>query len=103
MAKKRLGVGFIGAGFVASFHMRSWVSVRDSDINAIIDKQEDRENEAAALVKRLRVGEPKTYSSIADMVADPNIDALWICSPNFTRVEVMEEIVSKLPRGIGLP
>ena len=39
------------------------------------------------------VGDAEVYDSITDMVADPAIDALWICSPNFTRLEVMEEMV----------
>ena len=29
---KRLGVGFIGSGFNARFHMLSWPGVRDADV-----------------------------------------------------------------------
>ena len=28
----RLGVGFIGSGFMTRFHLRSWVAVRDADV-----------------------------------------------------------------------
>ena len=35
------------------------------------------------------------------MVAHPDIDALWICAPNYTRVEVMEEIVDSIKSGKG--
>ena len=35
------------------------------------------------------------------MVADPNIDAIWICAPNFTRIEIMEEIVDSIENGKG--
>jgi predicted dehydrogenase len=35
------------------------------------------------------------------MVADNNIHALWICAPNFTRIEVMEEIVHAIETGKG--
>jgi len=101
MAKKRLSVGFIGTGFIGRFHIRSWVSVRDGDINGIVDKNPDSANEAAALIKQLKVGEPKIYSSVSEMVADPNIDAVWILSPNFTRLEVMEEIVNTIESGKG--
>ena len=38
MLKKRLGVGIIGGGFIGKFHIRSWVSVRDGDINGVFDK-----------------------------------------------------------------
>lgn len=101
MAKRRLGVGFVGAGFITKFHIRSWVGVRDADILGIVSRTEERAEEAAALVKKLNVGEAKAYKSITDMVADPAIDAIWICAPNFTRLENMEEIVTALEAGKG--
>ena len=93
MLKKRLSVGLIGTGFIGKFHIRYWVSVRDSDINGIVDPNFEAANEAASLIKELKVGEPKIYSSVSEMVSDPNIDAVWILSPNFTRLDIMEEIV----------
>jgi predicted dehydrogenase len=35
------------------------------------------------------------------MVADPDIDALWICAPNYARIEIMEEITHAVKRGKG--
>jgi len=99
--KKRLGVGFIGGGFIGRFHIRSWESVRHGDINAICDKSMEAAEEAAALVKQLKVGEPKVYDNVTDMVADPNVDAIWILAPNFTRLEIMEEIVNAIESGKG--
>ncbi len=101
MPKKRLGVGFVGAGFIAQFHIRSWEGVRDADVLGIVDKHPQRAEEAAALVRNLRLGEARVYASISDMVASPDIDAIWICSPNFTRLEVMEEIVQAVESGKG--
>jgi len=101
MPKKRLGVGLIGAGFVANFHVRAWEGVRHADINGIVSKELNISEETAATAKKLGVGEPKIFNTISDMVADPNIDAIWICAPNFTRIEVMEEIVHTLETGKG--
>jgi len=101
MAQKRLGVGLIGAGFIGNFHIRSWVGVRNADILGIVDKNRDLAEKAAALCKKLDVGEAKVFRSIADMVADPSIDAVWIGAPNFTRIEVMEEIVGTIESGKG--
>ena len=101
MTKSRLGIGFIGGGFNARFHIRSWVGVRDADILGVMDPDRVRAEEAAGLARKLRVGEAKPYPSVTDMVADPAIDALWICAPNFTRVEVMEEIAAALDKGRG--
>ncbi len=99
--KKYLGVGFVGAGFITRFHIRSWVGVRQADILGIYDPDEKRAREAAALARKLRVGEPKIFKSITEMVASPDIDAIWICSPNYTRIAVMEEIAEAVIKGKG--
>ena len=101
MSKKRLGVGFVGGGFVGKFHIRSFVSGRDADVLGVVGGDDDSAQEAAALARSLGVGDAKAFDSITDMVADPGIDALWICAPNFTRLEVMEEIVHALESGKG--
>ena len=59
MSKKRLGIGFIGGGFIGQFHIHSWVGVRDADIMGIVDKSGKNAEEAAALVKMSGVGEAK--------------------------------------------
>ncbi len=101
MAKKRLGVGFVGAGFITKFHIQSWVGVRDADVLGVVSRTKSRAEEAASLAKELKVGDAKVYKSITDMVADPAIDAIWICAPNFCRIENMEEIVHVLESGKG--
>jgi predicted dehydrogenase len=101
MERKRLGVGIIGGGFVARFHIRSWVGVRDADILGIVSRTAKSAREAADLARKLGVGEAKVFGSVEDMVADPAIDAIWICSPNYTRLEVMGEIVTALESGKG--
>jgi predicted dehydrogenase len=101
MKKKYLGIGIIGGGFIARFHIRSWVGIRDADILGIFDPDEKRAGEAVALARKLKVGQAKPYKSITDMIADPAIDALWIGAPNYTRVEVMEEIAQAVLKGRG--
>jgi len=98
---KRLGVGIIGGGFVARFHIRSFEAVRNADVLGVVSRTSKTAGEAASLAKELGVGDAKVFESVAEMVADPAIDAVWICSPNFTRVDVMEEIVDTLASGKG--
>ncbi len=98
---KRLGVGFIGSGFITRFHIQSWLAVRDSDIIGIWSPNPKNAAEAAALARSLGVGQARAYKSITEMVADPAIDALWICGPNHKRVENLEEIVAALEAGKG--
>jgi predicted dehydrogenase len=102
MTKKRLGIGFVGGGFVGKFHIRSFVGVRDADVLGVVGAPNDKTaEEAAALARVLNVGDARPFKTITDMVADPNIDAIWICSPNFTRIEVMEEIAQAVQTGKG--
>lgn len=101
MARKSLGIGLIGSGFIGRFHIRSFVGVRDAEIMGIVDQNASTAQNGAALVKQLGVGDPKIFASITDMVADPAIDAVWICAPNFARLEVMEEIVHAVESGKG--
>ncbi len=96
---KRLGIGFVGGGFITRFHLRSWVGVRDADVLGIVDPDETRAREACALAKKLRIGDARPYRSLTKMIENPDIDAVWICSPNYTRLEVMEEIVHARQKG----
>jgi predicted dehydrogenase len=98
----RLGVGFIGSGFITRFHIRSWVGVRDADVRGVWSPNAARAEEAAALARSLRVGEARAFASIEEMVAAPEIDCIWICGPNHARVENMERIVDALGRGARL-
>ena len=97
----RLGIGFVGGGFVARFHIRSWVGVRDADVLGVVSRTRATAEGAAALARQLGVGEAKAYEGLTEMVADPAIHALWICAPNYTRLEVMEEIVEAIESGKG--
>lgn len=101
MSKKRLGIGFIGGGFISRFHIRSLIGVRDVDVIGVLSKTEKSARETASLAKETGVGDAKVFKTITEMVADPQVDALWICSPNFTRLEVMEEIVAAIESGKG--
>ena len=98
-AKPNLGVGIIGGGFIARFHIKSFVGVRDADILGVFDPDMKRAREACALARSVGVGEAKPYASITAMAADPAIGALWICAPNFPRLEVMEEIAHAVLSG----
>lgn len=101
MAARRLGIGFVGSGFNARFHIQSLVGVRDADVVGVWSPHSTRAGEAAALARQLDVGDARAFGSIAEMVTDPKIDALWICGPNQARIENIEEITDALSRGHG--
>ena len=101
MSKDRLGVGIIGSGFNARFHLQAFVGVRDADVRGIWSPNEKNAADAARLASTLDVGEPKIHRSIAEMTADPASDTIWLCGPNHTRVENVEEIVDTIQQGRG--
>ena len=96
-----LGIGFIGSGFNARFHIQAFQAVRDAEIRGVWSPSQKNAAAAAQLSRQLDVGPAKPYKSIADMVADPAIDALWLCGPNQARIENVEELTDALTRGRG--
>lgn len=99
MSSKKLGVGLIGAGFAARFHVRGWVGVREADIVAIFSRTEKRAKELASYAESLGVGKPKVYTDLHEMLRDPNVNAVWILTPNDTRVPIVRTIVEEAIQG----
>ena len=101
MGKKRLGIGFLGAGFISRFHIQSLLGVRDVDVTGVFSKTKQSAEDTAALANNLGVGPAKVFDSITTMIADPDIDAIWVCSPNYTRIETFDEIAYAVNNGKG--
>jgi predicted dehydrogenase len=101
MSSERLGIGFVGSGFNARFHVQSLTSVREADVRGVWSPNEKNAASTAALAREHDVGEARPYKSIRDMVADPAINALWVCGPNQARVSNIEEIVGAIKSGAG--
>ncbi len=102
MSKNRIGIGFIGGGFITRFHIQSLISVRNCDVVGVMSRTRASAEESADLARDIGVGDDaKAYDTITDMIADPNIDALWVCSPNFARIETFEEIADAISSGKG--
>jgi predicted dehydrogenase len=98
---KRLGIGMVGSGFNAKFHLLGFLGVRDADVLGVWSPNQKNAGDTAAVSRALGVGDAKPYPSIAAMVEDPAIDAIWLSGPNHARIENMEEITSTLERGKG--
>ena len=98
----RLGVGFIGSGFIAKFHTLAFRSVRDADVLGFWSPNRKHAAAAAEFARTADVGEARAYGSITEMVADPRIDAIWLTGPNHARIENVEEIVHAIESGKGM-
>jgi Predicted dehydrogenases and related proteins len=91
----------VGSGFNARFHIQAFSGVRDADILGVWSPNPKNAAATAALARKLEVGEAKAYRSIREMVADPAIDAIWLCGPNHARISNIEEIVDAIKSGAG--
>ena len=100
--RKTLGIGIVGSGFNARFHLEAFVGVRDADIRGLWSPTRKHAESAAAHARELDVGpDAKAYRSITEMVADPAVDAIWLCGPNQARIANVEEITDTIIRGKG--
>lgn len=98
--RKTLGVGILGAGFIGHFHVKSWQSVRDGDIVAVCSRTLASAEALAAVANESGVGvETTAYDDVVEMVRDPRVDAIWVLTPNFTRLEVIKAITDEVKAG----
>jgi predicted dehydrogenase len=99
-ASGRLGIGFVGAGFITqTFHADSLRNIRHADAAGIMNPTVSKAEDLADEIRAAGCGEPNTYDDVRDLVRDPDVDALWITSPNYTRVETMEMVAEELEQG----
>jgi predicted dehydrogenase len=97
-----LGIGFVGSGFNARFHIQAFTGVRNADVRGVWSPNPKHAANTAELARSAEVGDAKAYRSIRDMVNDPAIDAIWLCGPNHARIQNVEEIVDAITDGAKL-
>lgn len=99
MSSARLGVGFVGSGFVADFHVRGWPAIRDADITGVYSRNRATAGKLAQTCRELEVGDPRVHHDLRELVRDPAVEALWITTPNHVRVEQIETICAEVAAG----
>jgi predicted dehydrogenase len=96
-----LGIGFIGSGFITQFHIKSFAAIRNAHIVGVWSPNGEHADSAVQLARREGVGDTRVFPSIRAMVGDPEIQAIWVCGPNFSRVSNIAEIVAAVRDGAG--
>lgn len=99
MTEKPLGVGIVGAGFIARFHVRSFQAVRGAEIVAVTSRTREHAGQVAALATDLGVGPAVVHDDVAALVRDERVDAVWVLTPNDTRAQVVEAICAEVTSG----
>ena len=99
------GIGFVSAGFITrESHAPSVGYLSDVHVAGIQNRTEENAASLAETCRDEGWGDPSVYGegAVADLVADPDVDGLWVTSPNFTRVDVVEAAVEAVEDGAEL-
>lgn len=78
---KKIKFGILGCGTIGDVHARAIMELEDAELTAVCDANAERASDYA---KKYGV---KPYSSFEDMLGDPEIDAVTICTPSGMHAE----------------
>jgi predicted dehydrogenase len=97
---KKLKLGIVGAGFITRFQARAIAQIRNMDIAGITSRTKANAEAVAKDVREAGIGDAVVYDSVGEMAN--HVEAIAIYSPNFTRIEIMEQIVDAVKKGANL-
>ena len=85
---KKIRAGIIGMGYIGESHIEAIRRIGLCELYAIADV-----NTALAQSKADIYGIPKVYSTVDEMIADPEIDVIHNCTPNYLHTEINRKII----------
>ena len=89
-----LRIGFVGAGFIARFHLQALTGVRNVEVRGVYSPTPARREALATLAGELGLGRCAAFPTLAAMLSSGDVDAVWIATPNDTRLEVMRAVAA---------
>ncbi|MCW3475566.1 Gfo/Idh/MocA family protein [Limobrevibacterium gyesilva] len=87
-----LRVGFVGAGFMARFHLQSLLGVRKLRVAGVFAPTPARRQAFADDANLMDLGPCRAFDSLEAMLASGEIDAIWLVTPNHVRLDAMRAI-----------
>jgi predicted dehydrogenase len=97
--KATLRVGFVGSGFIAHFHLKSMLGVRNVEVTGVYSRSADNRQRFIDQVAELGLGACTSHDSLESMLRAGDVDAIWILSPNHTRLDIMRTIHAEVKAG----
>jgi predicted dehydrogenase len=98
MSSPRLKYGFVGAGFVAKFHLSAIRQVRGIEVAGVTALTGARE--LAAMAEAWGLGPTTVYGDVAELAK--HVDCIAVFAPNYARVPVVEAIADAVKAGATL-
>jgi predicted dehydrogenase len=97
--KATLRVGFVGSGFIAHFHLKSMLGVRNVEVTGVYSRSAENRQRFVDQVAELGLGACASHESLESMLRADDVDAIWILSPNYTRLDIMRTIHAEAKAG----
>ena len=94
-----LRIGFVGSGFIARFHLKSFQNVRHAQITGVFSPTPDNRRALAEAANAAELGPCRAHDDLDSLICAPDIDALWILAPNDTRLAVMRALSEAVKAG----
>ncbi|AHK46105.1 putative dehydrogenase [Ensifer adhaerens OV14] len=92
-------MGFVGTGFIAHFHLKSMIGVRNVEVTGVFSRKAENREKFAKEVETLGLGTCRTHESLEALLSADDVDAIWILSPNYTRLDVMRALHGAIKSG----
>ncbi|MFC7070487.1 Gfo/Idh/MocA family protein [Halobaculum lipolyticum] len=105
MSDSRFGIGLVGAGFISrDAHAPSVDYLSDVHIAGIQNRTRENAVDLAETCREHGRGDPSVYGAgeLAELAHDPEVDGIWIATPNFTRTETVDTLVDAVESGATL-
>jgi predicted dehydrogenase len=94
-----LRIGFVGSGFIARFHLKSFQSIRNAQVTGIYSPTAAHRDALAAEANTLELGPCRAHASLESLLAADDVDAIWLLAPNDRRLDVMRAISEAVTSG----
>ena len=85
---KKIRVGLIGMGYIGASHIEALRRIGFVELYAVADV-----NFELARKKADAFSIPRCYATMDELIADPEIDAVHNCTPNYLHMEVNRKII----------
>ena len=94
-----LRIGFVGSGFIARFHVKSFQSVRHAQITGVFSPTASHRDALAQAVNDAELGPCRAHADLESLLTAPDVDAIWLLAPNDRRLEIMRAIHAAVKSG----
>ena len=98
-APSPLRIGFVGSGFIAHFHVKSFESVRNAQITGVFSPTPAKRQALADAVNAAELGPCRAHDSLEALLCADDVDAIWVLAPNDSRLDVMRALNAAVKSG----